>query len=133
MDDEIISCLKDLKNSEISLQKWSDSTVKITASKYLTLLRKFNLMEGSAKKTIPMHLVNDKEFILFVYWIISVENQTNLLESPWIQYSFMEKEIFLQQVMQKKFIRYWNVVFTGDKLKIENNYSYEEIVHEISK
>lgn len=129
--DEVIACLMELKQTEISMQKWSDSTIQTTASKYLTLMKKFNLMEGGAKKIISHHHMSDKELILFVYWLLAVEDKTNILESKWLQYCFLEKEIFVQQIMQKKFIKYINVIFTGDKLKIENNFSYEVIYEQL--
>ena len=129
--DEVLACLMDLKHTEISMQKLADSTIQTTASKYLTLLKKFNLMEGGAKKTISHHHMSDKELILFVYWILALEDINNILESRWLKYCFLEKGIFVQQIMQKKFMKFMNVIFTGDKLKIENNFSYEVIYDEL--
>lgn len=129
--DEIVACLKELKRTEISMQKWSDSTINTTASKYLTLLKKFNLMEGSLIKTISHHYLNDKAFILFVYWILTVETKSNILESKWLQYCFFEKEIFIQRIMQKKFNKFIKLNYSGDKLKLETTISYEEIYDEL--
>ena len=50
--DEVFACLKELSETESKLKEWSDSTLNVTASKYLTLLKKFNLMEGLHNKTI---------------------------------------------------------------------------------
>lgn len=129
--DEVIACLKDLKEREIELKKWSDSTLNVTASKYLTLLKKFNLMEGSLNKTIVHPYLNDKMFILFVYWIIAVEAKSNLLESQWLKYSFCERSVFMERLMQKKFSKYFNILYTGDKLKIETLIPYSTIYHVI--
>lgn len=125
--DEVAACLKDLKEREIELKKWSDSTLLTTASKYLTLLKKFHLMEGSLNKTILHPYLNDKMFILFVYWITAVEIKANLLESEWLQYSFCEKSVFVERLMQKKFTKYFQLNYTGDKLKIETTMPYENI------
>lgn len=132
-NDEVLACLMELKQTEESLQKWSDSTIKITASKYLTVLKKFNLLEGGINKSILHPHMNDIELILFVYWILAIESKTNILDSKWLQYCFLEKKIFVQQIMQKKLMKYLNVTFTGDKLKIENNFSYEVIIDELNK
>jgi len=129
--DEVIACLKDLKEREIELKKWSDSTLNVTASKYLTLLKKFHLMEGSLNKTIVHPYLNDKMFILFVYWIIAVEAKSNLLESQWLKYSFCERPVFIEKLMQKKFSKYFNILYTGDKLKIETIIPYSTIYHVI--
>lgn len=129
--DEVVACLKDLKEREIELKKWSDSTLKITASKYLTLLKKFHLMEGSLNKSILHPYLNDKMFILFVYWLASIESKSNLLESEWLKYSFCERAVFIERLMQKKFAKYFHLNYTGDKLKIETTVTYEKIYHAI--
>jgi hypothetical protein len=130
--DEVAACLKDLKEREIELKKWSDSTLQTTASKYLTLLKKFHLMEGSLNKTILHPYLNDKMFILFVYWIIAVESKSNLFESEWLKYSFCEKSVFVERLMQKKFSKYFQLNYTGDNLKIETTMPYEKIYHAIN-
>jgi len=130
--DEVAACLKDLKEREFELKKWSDSTLLTTASKYLTLLKKFHLMEGSQKKTILHPYLNDKMFILFVYWITAVEIKSNLLESEWLKYSFCEKSVFIERLMQKKFAKYFQLNYTGDKLKIETTMPYEKIYYAIN-
>lgn len=129
--DEVAACLKELKQTEVSMQKWSDSTINTTASKYLTLLKKFNLMEGSLNKTISHRHISDKALILFVYWLLAVETKSNILESRWLQYCFSEKEIFVQRIMQKKFIKFINLSYSGDKLKAETSVSYEALYDEL--
>jgi hypothetical protein len=130
--DEVAACLKDLKEREIELKKWSELTLQTTASKYLTLLKKFHLMEGSLNKTIIHPYLNDRMFILFVYWIKAVETKFNLLESEWLKYSFCEKSVFLERLMQKKFANYFQLNYTGDNLKIETTLPYENIYHAIN-
>ena len=129
--DEVVACLKDLKEREVELKKWSDSTLQITASKYLTLLKKFHLMEGSLNKTIIHPYLNDKMFILFVYWLKGIESKSNLLDSEWLKYSFCERSVFIERLMQKKFAKYFELNYTGDKLKIETTVLYEKIYHAI--
>ncbi len=125
--DEVVACLKDLKEREIDLKRWSDSTLQITSSKYLTLLKKFNLMVGSLNKTIVHPYLNDKMFIHFVYWITAIETKSNLLQSKWLQYSFCERSLFVERVHHKKYSKYFQFTFTGDRLKIETLIPYEKI------
>lgn len=129
--DEVVACLKDLQETEIELKKWSDSTLRVTSSKYLTLLKKFHLMEGALNKTIVHPYLNDKMFILFVYWLKSVESKSNLLESEWLKYSFCERSVFMERLMQKKFAKYFQLDYTGDRLKIETILQYEKIYNAI--
>jgi hypothetical protein len=128
---ELVACLKDLREREIQLQKWAEYTLEKVASKYLTLLKKFNLMEGSLNKTITHPYLNDKMFILFVYWLSAIETKPNLLESEWLKYCFSEKPVFIERLMQKKFTKYFQLSYTGDKLKIETEMSYSTIYHAI--
>jgi hypothetical protein len=130
--DEVVACLKDLRESEFQLKKWSENTLGKVGSKYLTLLKKFHLMEGSQNKTILHPYLNDRMFILFVYWIKAVETKSNLLESEWLKYSFCEKSVFFERLMQKKFAKYFQLNYTGDNLKIETIMPYEKIYHAIN-
>lgn len=130
---EVVACLKEFKNTEEELNKWSDSTIKLSASKYLTLLKKFNLMEGSLNKSINHLYLNDKMFVVFIYWLLSVEEKPNILDSHWLKYCFSEKEFFLDRVLQKKFSKYFNLNYSGDKLKIEPVVAYENLYHEITE
>jgi len=129
--DEVIACLKDLRERESELRKWSDSTLLKTASKYLTLLKKFNLMEGSQKKTILHPYLSDKMFVLFIYWLTSIESKSNLMDSEWLQYSLYEKPVFIERLMQKKFSKYFQFTYTGDNLKIETLIPYHNIYHAV--
>lgn len=132
-NDEVVACIKDLKQSEDDLKKWSEITITTTASKYLTLLKKFGLMEGSVNKFIVHPHLNDAMFILYVYWIVAISDKPNLVSSNWLSYSFSEKQAFLDRLLQKKFSKYFNVVYTGDKLSIEPLIPYESIYEYISQ
>ena len=127
--DEVIACMKDLKPSETVIQNWSESTLRITSSKYLTFLKKLNLMEGSQNKTILHPYLDDKMWILFLYWLSAVENKVNVLESKWLQYSFNERQIFIERILQKKYLKFIHISFSGDSLKIEPIMSYKKIYH----
>lgn len=125
--EEVEACLSDLKATEDTLKKWSAKTIQTTSSKYLTLLKKFGLMEGASKKTITHHFFSDKMFILFLYWFTAVSEQPNLMKSEWMSYSLSELQPFLDRIMQKQYTKYFNVTYTGDKLQIEPLISYESI------
>jgi hypothetical protein len=130
-NDEVEACIKDLKQSEDDLKKWSDITISTTASKYLTLLKKFGLMEGSLNKSISHPYLSDAMFVLFVYWIAHITNKPNIVESKWLSYCFSEKQVFLDRLLQKKFSKYFNIVYTGDKLSIETLIPYD-LIYEYS-
>jgi hypothetical protein len=132
-NDEVVACIKELKLSEDDLKKWAEITVTTTASKYLTLLKKFGMMEGSVNKSIVHPHLNDAMFVLFAYWIAAISDKPNLVNNNWLLYCFSEKQTFLDRLLQKKFLKYFNVVYTGDKLSIEPLIPYESIYEHITK
>jgi len=125
--EEVGACIKDLREKEEQLKEWTIVTIETVASKYLTLLKKFNLLEGSNTKKILHPYLSDKMFVLFIYWLTATETSSNLLESEWLKYCFCEQPIFIERVMQKKFAKFFQLTFTGDKLKIEPTIPYQYI------
>jgi hypothetical protein len=125
--DEVIACLKELKETDIDLKGWSEITITTTASKYLTLLKKFGIMEGSLNKTISHPYLSDKMFVMFIYWLLAIENSSNIINSNWLQYCFLENQVFLERVMHKKYSKFFNIIYSVNKLKIEPLYSYQDI------
>jgi len=131
--DEIVACLKELQETEPNIKKWSLTTIEVTASKYLTLLKKFNLMDGSVKKTITPPRLNDGLFIVFVYWLTAIEAKSNILSSIWLKYAFLEKDLFIQNIIQKKYMEFISLNYSGDNLKVEPVISYGEIYGKLTK
>lgn len=117
-NDEVVACLNDLKYSENQIKKWSHSTVETTASKYLSLLKKFHLLEGRISKAIIHLFLSDQLFLYFIYWLKSIENKSNILNSEWLVYSFMEKDFFIERTLKKKYREFFEVQYSGDKLTI---------------
>jgi hypothetical protein len=131
--EEVLACLKELKESEPTLRKWSDYTLKLTASKYLTLLKKFKLVDGSVNKTIRHPYLNEKAFVFLIYWMMEAASKTNILESKWFVYSFHERDLFIERIRQNRFSKYLAITFLGDKLKVEPIIDYKDIYNVISK
>jgi hypothetical protein len=131
--EEVAACIRELRQHEPYLQKWSDSTINVTASKYLTLLKKFNLMEGSAVKSIVHPYLKDKLLLVFVYWMLAIEEKPNLLLSNWLKYCFTEKQLFIGRVTSRKFSRFIQFNYTGDRLTIELTETYNNIYHALTK
>lgn len=131
--DEVIACIKDLKQSETDIQNWTDYTIEKVASKYLTLLKKFNLMEGTQTKTIVNPYLTDKMILLFTYWLSAIEPRPNILDSQWLKYCFSEKRIFIERIMQKKFTKFIHLSYTGNNLKVDSVVSYKNIYDAITQ
>ena len=72
-------------------------------------------------------------FVLYLYWLVAVTEGPNLLQSDWLRYGFNEQQLFLDRVMQKKYAKYFHVVFTGNRLSIEPIVSYESLYDKINQ
>lgn len=131
--EEVKACLQELRTTEPKLHDWSVETLDTTASKYLTLLKKLNLLSGTAKKKILIVHLDDKLLILFLYWLTAVEPESNLANSQWLKYSFSDKHLLIERLFQRKFSKYISLNYTGDKLKVETLIPYENICHALSK
>jgi hypothetical protein len=64
---------------------------------------------------------------------VAISDKPNLVSSQWLAYSFSEKQTFLDRLLQKKFSKYFNVIYTGDNLNIETLIPYESIYEYISQ
>jgi hypothetical protein len=70
---------------------------------------------------------------MFVYWLKAVSTKPNLLESEWLIYCFSERTVFMERLMQKKYTRFFNLNFTGDKLTIETILPYSTLYDALTK
>ncbi|HMF72104.1 MAG TPA: BrxA family protein [Flavitalea sp.] len=125
--EEVSACLKELRETELQIKEWTIATIETLAGKYLTFLKKLTLMEGTLKKVIVHPYLHDKIFVLFIYWLKAIEPNPNILESDWLKYSFCERHVCIERLLQKKFSKYFQLFYTGDKLKIDTTVSYEKI------
>ena len=130
--EEVEICLRDLQKNNETLANWSESTITTTASKYLTLLKKFGLLSGVQKKEIIYKNLSSEEFLVFVYFLSIAEKNSNKIHSEWIKYSFYENDFFLQKVLEKQLIRYVEVQYNGDNLKLKPMINYDKL-YETSK
>lgn len=127
---EPMACLKDSGLDDV--KNWSDSTLDRISAKYLTLLKKFGLMEGRLTKNIVHPFLSDRMFVIFILWLLQVETKNNLLSSNWLKYSFMEDQFLIERLLQKKFVRFFNVVYLGDKLSVEPKINLKTFLNEPS-
>ena len=127
-----------LSNKRSDLEIIIRRAIKISAINTDTLLLLF--WNASSNNEFLFHLndkvhpyLSDEMFILFAYWIAAISQKPNLVNSHWLHYCFSEKQAFLDRLLQKKFSKYFNVVYTGDKLSIEPIIPYELIYEQITK
>lgn len=130
---EVFAYLKDLQNSSEQLRDFSDSTLKIIASKYLTILKKLGMIEGAAKKRLLNIRLAESEILFFVYFCFSVDSSTrDVLKNPYREFFFLEKAELVQALKNIKFMRFIDLTSTGEVLNVHLKLSPQELVDAIS-
>lgn len=117
--DEILSYLYELRREKEGELQWSESTLKINASKYLTLLKKIGLVEGDKTKNIKYQNIGDDLFLYLVRLsqVIYPEDQTS--QNPLLQFSLMDETSLIKKLKSIKFTPYWAITQLGTDIKIE--------------
>lgn len=127
--DDIIAYLKDLQSRQPELaNKWSEKTVDIIASKYLTFLKKVNLVEGMQRKKFKHLLISNEALTVFIYLVKAVETtDLNFLKSDFQPFSFLLVTNFIERAKKLAKQGIININFDGVKLTIELKNSFKEI------
>ena len=117
--EEILSYLYDLRRIYPEELKWSDATLKITASKYLTLMKKLGLATGSQTKEIKYPIIGDEIFEILVRLalVIYPDNPTEL--NSLFQFSFLDTPTLIKKLKSIKFTDKWTITQLGNNIKIE--------------
>ncbi len=127
---DVVAYLKDkIATNEELKGKWTDNTVDTVAYKYLSVLKKFHLLEGSRKKTFCFVRVNDEMLAAFVhFYTYSNRNNNNILKDEFFSFSFVPKEntvARLKKIGKKDWIK---MNYTGTSLQVEGSYKPNEII-----
>ena len=117
--EEIMSYFYELRNEYPGELQWSDATLKLTASKYLTILKKLGLAEGSQTKELRFPTIGDEIFITLVRLALSVypdnPTETNIL----FKFSFLDTPTLISRLKAIKYTQIWNLKQLGNNVKIE--------------
>jgi len=129
--DDVMAFIKEviIPNNKPAI-KWSDSTVDIIASKYLTFLKKTGFLEGKQKKKIKQIFFDDNTFVLFIYFIKACyPHIPNILSNPFVNFTFQNIDAFVERTKKVAVKEYFDMSFSGDMLNIEPKYNFNEITH----
>lgn len=117
--EEILAYLHYIKQTEPKDLDWSESTLKVVSGKYLTLLKKLGLAEGTIKKQIRHPLITDELFVWFIRWCQLVCPEDRTLHNPYIRFSFMDEETIIRRLKKIENIKYWNISQIGNDITID--------------
>ena len=117
--DDIYSYVRHLKEQNPNELKWSEATLKIIGSKYLTTMKKLGLAEGSQRKTIRYPLISDALFVYFIRWCLCVFPTNCTISNPYIKFGFCDKMTLISKLKKIEFIQYWDITQLNDEVTIE--------------
>ncbi len=128
--DDVLAYIKDLfQNDEELKGKWSENTIKTVASKYLTLMKKLYLVEGSRRKTFCFVRISDELLALFIHFYSLRANKSyNFLEDEFSVFSFVPKENLLERVKKVGKKNWVNMNYTGNALNVEGVFNPNNII-----
>ncbi|TDD78562.1 DUF1819 family protein [Flavobacterium caseinilyticum] len=126
----VVAYIKDLISTNEDLKgKWSEITIETIASKYLTVLKKLKLVEGTKKKKFTLVRVSDELLAVFVHIISLLDNKkANFLEDDFLSFTFISKENILarlKQIGKKEWIK---LNFNGVSLQVEPVFNNNNII-----
>ncbi len=119
--EEIMSYFYELRNEYPGELTWSEATLKLTASKYLTILKKLGLAEGSQTKEIKYPNIGDELFVIMVKLALSVYPNEPTENNPLFLYSFSDTASLINRLKSIKFTPYWTLTQLGNNIKIVLN------------
>jgi len=129
---EFSSYLYDLRDRNKEINNWSDSTINIVASKYLTVMKKLNFVEGKARKEFKNITPDDATIVYFIYLIKSSDNYgSNLMKNPFISLLMINKKNLIDRIKKISINDYFFITTIGDDLKLDLKYSFKDVVDAI--
>lgn len=120
--EDVVAYIKELisKNSQLK-EKWSELTIQTIASKYLTILKKLDLVEGSSKKTFKHIQISNEALLVFIELALAVEPDLgDFFKSKYFTLIFMSKESFLERTKELAMKDLIELSYNGVTLKLES-------------
>lgn len=116
---DVLALLHHIKETEKGEFDWSEATLKICASKYLTILKKLGLADGATKKQILYPSMTSSLFVYFIRMAMVVYPNQKTLDNPMMVFSFYDKLTLTTKLKRVEFIPFWNITQIGENLQVE--------------
>lgn len=116
---DVLSLLHHIKETEEGELNWSEETLKITASKYLTMLKKMNLAEGKTVKEICHPIITGQLFVYFIRWMVVTCPENRTLENPFVIFGFMDKRSIIERLKKVEYLTLWQISQMGEDVTID--------------
>jgi len=132
--EDVFAYLKHLQQTDevFGNLKWTKNTMEPVASKYLTILRKLNLLEGKNKKHIKHVQLSDSDLVVYLYILKACYPQTsNILTSDFLDFSFMTPKSLNERVKKIAQKGWFQMASTVMNLNIEPTIPYKQLANAI--
>ena len=116
---DVLSLLHHIKETEEGELNWSEETLKLTASKYLTMLKKMNLAEGKTVKEICHPIITGQLFVYFIRWMVVTCPENRTLENPFVIFGFMDKRSIIERLKKVEYLTIWQISQMGEDVTID--------------
>lgn len=128
---DVIAFLKDkIATNRLDIE-WSEETVNTVSRKFLTILKKLGYLSGSSKKRIE-DVYNGPDYLTFFhYWLFSIGETSNVLNSTYFPLLMLSKEKYLFLMKQDEIRDRLDWQYTGNKFTVEPKLSINEYVNEL--
>ena len=117
--DDIYSYIRHLKDEYPDELNWSEATLKIIGSKYLTAIKKLGLADGSLRKEIRYPLIGDALFVYFIRWCLCVYPTDRSLNNPYMVFGFCDHTTLISRLKKIDLIQYWDITQIGNDITID--------------
>lgn len=118
MAEEITNFLRFIKETENGELNWREDTIKISGSKYLTIMKKLGLADGAIKKSIAHPVITNNLFVYYIRFIQTITDDKTL-HNPYIIFSFSEEQNLISRLKRIENIQYWDVTQIGNEITID--------------
>lgn len=115
---DVEAYLKYIKAKEPEELNWSDSTIANSASKYLTMLKKFGFASGTLQKEIKAPHLSSALFVYLVKLALTVYPDERTLANPLFRFSFLDNQSIITRLKTIEYIPLWNITQIGSDITI---------------
>lgn len=128
--DDVIAYIKDLISRTPELKgKWSEITIDTIASKYLTILKKLDLVDGILKKKFKYIHLSDEMLAIFVHIIDIVKISTsNFIENDYTQLAFVDQKSLIEKLKKVAKKDWIQMQVTGTSVAVKGKFNPNTII-----
>lgn len=127
--EDIIAYLKELLRQNESLELgWSQSTIKIISTKYLSYMSKMGVVSPGRVRTFNHVRPSTEAQVIFLYFAqLYAPHVNNILDNELLPISFIPLGDFHEKMKKLSMRGFFNMDFNGSDLKIELTHSYKGV------